>query len=65
VRTGQAVGIVLVLLGLATLYLLRDPLLGLMVFVFEFIGIVIGFVLLLAGLALTFGRGFWVARMRK
>lgn len=64
-RTGQAVGIVLVLLGLATLYLLRDPLFGLMVFVFEFIGIVLGFVLLLAGLALTFGRGFWVARMRK
>ena len=64
-QTGQAVGIVLVLLGLATLYLLRDPLFGLMVFVFEFIGIVIGFVLLLAGLALTFGRGFWVARMRK
>jgi len=65
VQTGQAVGIVLVLLGLATLYLLRDPLFGLMVFVFEFIGIVLGFVLLLAGLALTFGRGFWVARMRK
>jgi len=65
VRTGQAVGIVLVLLGLATLYLLRDPLFGLMVFVFEFIGIVIGFVLLLAGLALTLGRGFWVTRMRK
>ena len=64
-QTGQAVGIVLVLLGLATLYLLRDPLFGLMVFVFEFIGIVLGFVLLLAGLALTFGRGFWVARMRK
>ncbi len=64
VRTGQAVGVVLVLLGLATLYLLRDPLLGLIVFVFEFIGIVIGFVLLLAGLALVFGRGMWGARMR-
>jgi len=65
VQTGQAVGIVLVLLGLATLYLLRDPVYGLLVFVYEFIGIVLGFVLLLAGLALTFGRGFWVARMRK
>ena len=64
VRTGQAVGVVLVLLGLATLYLLRDPLFGLIVFVFEFIGIVIGFILLFAGLALIFGRGMWRARMR-
>ena len=63
-RTGQGVGVVLVLLGLATLYLLRDPLFGLIVFVFEFIGIVIGFVLLLAGLALIFGGGMWRSRMR-
>ena len=63
-RTAQAVGVALVLLGLATLYLLRDPLLGLIVFVFEFIGIVIGFILLLAGLALIFGRGIWASRMR-
>ena len=64
-RTGQAVGAVLVLLGLATLYLLRDLLFGLIVFVFEFFGIVIGFIFLFAGLALIFGRGMWVARMRK
>ena len=63
-RTGQAVGAVLVLLGLATLYLLRDLLFGLIVFVFEFFGIVIGFILLLAGLVLIFGRGIWGARMR-
>jgi len=64
VRTGQAVGVVLVLLGFVTLYLLRDPLFRLIVFVFEFIGIVIGFILLLAGLALIFGRGIWGSRMR-
>jgi len=64
VRTGQAVGVVLVLLGFVTLYLLRDPLFRLIVFVFEFIGIVIGFILLLAGLALIFGRGIWGARTR-
>ena len=63
-RTGQAVGVVLVLLGFVTLYLLRDPLFRLIVFVFEFIGIVIGFILLLAGLALILGRGIWGARMR-
>lgn len=63
-RTGQAVGVVLVLLGFVTLYLLRDPLFRLIVFVFEFIGIVIGFILLLAGLALIFGRGIWGSRMR-
>ena len=63
-RTGQAVGVVLVLLGFVTLYLLRDPLFRLIVFVFEFIGIVIGFILLLAGLALIFGRGIWGARRR-
>jgi len=55
---------VLVLLGFVTLYLLRDPLFRLIVFVFEFIGIVIGFILLLAGLALIFGRGIWGARKR-
>jgi len=64
VRTGQAVGVVLVLLGFVTLYLLRDPLFRLIVFVFEFIGIVIGFILLLAGLALIFGRGIWASRKR-
>ena len=63
-RTGQAVGVVLVFLGFVTLYLLRDPLFRLIVFVFEFIGIVIGFILLLAGLALIFGRGIWGSRMR-
>ncbi|TLY00714.1 MAG: hypothetical protein E6K95_08130 [Thaumarchaeota archaeon] len=63
-RTGQAVGVVLVLLGFVTLYLLRDPLFRLIVFVFEFIGIVIGFILLLAGLALIFGRGIWASRKR-
>ena len=63
-RTGQAVGVVLVLLGFVTLYLLRDPLFRLIVFVFEFIGILIGFILLLAGLALIFGRGIWGSRMR-
>ena len=57
-------GVVLVLLGLVTLYLLRDPLFRLIVFVFEFIGIVIGFILLLAGLALIFGRGIWASRKR-
>jgi len=58
------VGVVLVLLGFVTLYLLRDPLFRLIVFVFEFIGIVIGFILLLAGLALIFGRGIWASRKR-
>ena len=57
-------GVVLVLLGFVTLYLLRDPLFRLIVFVFEFIGIVIGFILLLAGLALIFGRGIWASRKR-
>jgi hypothetical protein len=65
VRTGQAVGIALVLLGLVTLYLLRGPLLDLIVFLFQILGIVIGFILLLGGLALIFGRGMWGARMRK
>jgi hypothetical protein len=64
VRTAQAAGVILVLLGLATLYLLREPLFGLIVLVFEFIGIVIGFILLLAGLALIFGGGFWSSRRR-
>ena len=63
-RTAQAAGVVLVLLGLATLYLLREPLFGLIVLVFEFIGIVIGFILVLAGLALIFARGIWASRMR-
>ena len=64
VRTGQAVGVVLVLLGLATLYLLRDSLVALIAFIFEFILIAIGFILVFAGLALIFGRGMWASRMR-
>ena len=62
-RTGQAVGVVLVLLGLATLYLLRDSLVALIAFIFEFILIAIGFILVFAGLALIFGRGVWASRM--
>jgi len=64
VRPGQAVGLVLVLLGITTLYLLRDALFELIVLAFQFFGIVIGFVLLFAGLALIFGRGMWASRMR-
>jgi len=64
VRTGQAVGVVLVLLGLATLYLLRDSLVALIAFIFEFILIAIGFILVFAGLALIFGRSMWASRMR-
>lgn len=60
-RTALAVGVILVLLGLATLYLLRGPLFRLIVFVFEFVGIIIGFLLLLAGLALIFGTS-WMRR---
>ncbi len=60
-RAGLAVGVILVLLGLATLYLLRAPLLGLIIFVFEFLGIIIGFLLLVAGLALIIGTG-WMRR---
>jgi len=61
VRTEQVVGAVLLLLGLTVLYLLRDSLLRLIVFFLEFFGIIIGLVLLFAGLALLFGLP-WMTR---
>lgn len=54
----SVLGIILVIIGLALLYLLRDVLVKLILFVLGFLGIVLGFIFILVGLGLIiFRRG--------
>ena len=54
----KILGLVLILLGILILFLLRDTLIAIIVFAIEFLGIVVAFVLILAGIALLYG-GSW------
>ncbi|MCZ6647930.1 MAG: hypothetical protein O7B30_01615 [Thaumarchaeota archaeon] len=59
----QISGAVLILIGLAFLVLLRGALFRLLVFVLEFLGILVGFLLIFIGLGMLFG-GRWISRQR-
>jgi uncharacterized protein YjeT (DUF2065 family) len=55
-RSHQVLGVVLLIMGLAILYLLRGTLETLIVFILDFLGVLLGIVLILVGLALLFFR---------
>ncbi len=55
-------GAILLILGLVILFLLREVLIRLIIFVFEFIGVMIGFLLLFVGLGILLG-GRWIRRV--
>lgn len=55
-------GTILLILGLVILILLREALLSLIIFVFEFIGVMIGFILVFVGLGVLLGRR-WIRRV--
>jgi len=58
-------GVVLVLVGLALLYLLRGVFYDLILLVIGFLGVVLAFVLILVGLAMiswSGRRGWWMRR---
>jgi polyferredoxin len=55
-RSHQVLGVVLLVLGLAILYFLRGTVEALIVFVLEFLGVLLGIILILVGLALLFLR---------
>ncbi len=55
-------GAILLILGLVILFLLREVLIRLIIFVFEFIGVMIGFILLFVGLGILLG-GRWIRRV--
>ena len=62
-RWSAVLGGILVVIGLLLLYLLRDLLFKIIIFVLGFIGIVIGLVLIGVGLGLIFGpRRMWRTR---
>jgi len=52
----QLAGVVLVCLGLVVLFILREALLRLLVFIIEFFGILLGLLLVLLGIAMILGR---------
>ncbi len=58
----QPVGVLLTIIGLALLYILRGPLFHFIVILLEILGIVIGFLLILGGIALFFVGSRWVRR---
>lgn len=55
-------GTILLILGLVILFLLREVLISLILFVFEFIGVMIGFILVFVGLGVLLGRR-WIRRV--
>jgi hypothetical protein len=62
-RSRTALGAVVFLAGLLLLYLLRGALVGLIVLVLSFVGIVIAFVLIALGLGMIFSSGrSWTIR---
>lgn len=61
VRSQQILGLVSFLLGVLILFLLREPLYKLIVLVLQLIGIFVGLLLIVVGVALIFG-GRWVRR---
>ncbi|MHB8567619.1 MAG: hypothetical protein ACYC7D_13435 [Nitrososphaerales archaeon] len=61
-RIQAIVGVFLVLFGLALLFLLRDLLFRLIVFVLGFLGIVVALVLIIGGLSMIFWRPRFVWR---
>lgn len=60
-RSLQVVGALLIVVGLVMLYLLRGPLVALVLFVIEFLAIVIALILVVVGIALLVG-GHWMRR---
>ena len=55
-RLQPILGIILIIIGLALLYLLRDVLVRLILFVLGFLGIVLALILIVIGLGLIFFR---------
>ncbi|MDA4128248.1 MAG: hypothetical protein OK422_02095 [Thaumarchaeota archaeon] len=58
-RTSAIVGVVLILAGLLLLFLLRDVLVTLIVFLLGVLGVTIGFVLIFVGIGIIAG-GWWM-----
>jgi hypothetical protein len=63
VQNSRSIGLVLIALGLILLYLLRNALVRLVIFVLEFVGVLFGVMLIAAGLAMLFG-GAWISGRR-
>jgi len=61
VHRSQITGAVLILVGLFVLFLLREPLVHLVIVVLQLIGIFIGFGLIVIGIAFLMG-GRWIRR---
>ena len=58
-RSFALVGAVLIVLGFAILFLLRNALIRLMIFLLEFLGIFLGFLLIVVGIGMIFA-GKWI-----
>jgi hypothetical protein len=63
VRKNLLLGILFILAGLAILFLLREQLIKLIILVFDFLGIILGIVLILVGIGLLSGS-LWMGSRR-
>ena len=64
-RNLQAVGAVMTIVGVVLLYLLRGPLVSLILLVLEFLAVLVALILVVVGIALLVGGGrvrrrFWM-----
>lgn len=62
-RSAELSGMVMIVLGLAILFLLRDVMIRLIILFIEFLGVIIGFFLVVVGVGLLLG-GRWIRRQR-
>jgi hypothetical protein len=62
-QNSRPIGLILLALGLILLFLLRNALIRMVIFVLEFLGVLLGFLLIAAGLAILFG-GTWISGRR-
>ena len=56
VKSSTITGLILIALGLAVIFFLRGVLIRLVIFLLEIVGIIVGLLILIAGIALVFWR---------
>ena len=61
---GKLIGLALVVLGIGLLLLLHDVLIHMFIFILEFLGILLGVLLITVGLAMLLGGRWTYSRIR-
>ena len=63
-RTVKIIGLVLVILGVGLLFLLRESLIRMFIFLLELFGILLGIILIVVGLSIILGARYATIKFR-